>query len=216
MNCYSDTLLTNDLYQNNKLNEPKYDRPVENAAYLLKEEFLRFIASLYDFGSDVDDVLYDLVASIDQECYEFILKFFFKELDFVFDISSKLLHDGGFIQYSIDTEDDCLNGGGVYILFVGEYNRNGLRIDNTTLSKEKIFREANYVREEVCVFKECRHLYKSFFQYLFKYQNEALKKIFPWNDIKISGINFNLINEEEKIEKTKEEIEKEESEKKYF
>ena len=216
LNCYSDTSLTYNLYQNNKLSEQINIATIKNTVSLLKEELLKFMASMYNFGSDVDDVLYDLLSSIDQECFDFVLNFFFNETDFFRDLYSRILHGGGLQQYSIDTEDDCLNDGGVYLLFVGEYDRNSLRNENTTISKEKIFREAYYVRDEFCIVKECKHFYKQFFQYFFEYQKEKLKNIFHWKDIKISGINFKQIQEEEKIEKTKEEIEKEEVEKKYF
>ena len=204
LNCDSDSFVPNNFNNNFRLKENIDDGPVNRAALAIKEEFLHFLSSMYDYETEVDDYLYDLIESIDQECFDFVLELFFHETDFFKNISKKLLHDGGLIQNSICTEADCLNDDGVYILFSGEYNRSELREEETYNSRELLFRESNYVRQEVCIFKQCRHFYKPFIEYLFSYQNEALKALFKWNKFKITGINFNDISEEEKVQKTKE------------
>ena len=216
LKCYSDSFLSDDFKKNYKLKEIIDDGPVRRATNAIKEEFLRFLSSMYDYETEVDDHLYDLIESIDQECFDFVLKLFFNETGFLKDISQKLLHDGGLIQNSIGTEEDCLNDDGVYILFSGEYNRSELRKGETYETRELLFRESNNVRQEVCIFKQCRHFYKPFIEYLFNYQVEALKILFHWNNFKISGINFKDISDEEKVQKTKEEKEKELEEKNYF
>ena len=216
LNCYYNSLLSNNLEKNYKLNEIIDDGPLKRAAGELKEEFIKFIGSMYDYETDVDDYLYDLIEFIDQECFDFLLKLFFNETDFMTDISKRLLGSGGLIQNSIGTEEDCLDDDGVYILFTGENNRSELRKEKTYKSKELLFRESNYVRQEICIFKECRHFYKPFIEYLVNYQLETIKKVFHWNNFKITGINYNDINDDETIQKTKEQQERELTEKNYF
>ena len=217
LNCYSDSLLSNNFKNNYKLNQIWETGPLKRAADAIKEEFLHFVESMYDYRTNVDDYLYDLIESIDKECYDFLfVKFFFNETDFMRSISKKLLGSGGLIQNSIGTEEDCLDDNGVYILFTGENNRNDLRKEGTFKSDELLFREMKYIRQEVCIFKECRHFYKPLIEYLFKYQNEIIKTIFNFNNFKIAGINFINITEEEMVKNTKEEQEKVEKEKNYF
>ena len=136
LKCYSDSFLSDDFKKNYKLKEIIDDGPVRRATNAIKEEFLRFLSSMYDYETEVDDHLYDLIESIDQECFDFVLKLFFNETGFLKDISQKLLHDGGLIQNSIGTEEDCLNDDGVYILFSGEYNRSELRKGETYETRE--------------------------------------------------------------------------------
>ena len=216
LNCYSDSILPNNFGQNVKLSAAIQGGPLAKHVNLIKEEFLKFVASMYNYELEVEDQLYDLIVSLDEECFNLILNFFFKEIDFVFDITSRVLHNGGIIQYSIGTEEDCLNEDGVYMLFTGEFNLSELRLQNKTKSKESIFREAKYAREEVCIFKQCRHTYVPFLEYLFKYQVNSIKSLFQWSNFKIGGINFKGIEEKDKVQKTKEEREKEEKEKKYY
>ena len=161
-------------------------------------------------------LFFKIIETIDQECFDFILKFFFNEIEFASDISKSLLSEGGLIQNSIGTEEDCLDNDRVYILFSGKQSRNELRNETTFKSKELLFREMKYIRQEVCIFKECRHIYKPFLEYLFNHQYDILKRVFGMNNLKIEGIKFNDISENEKVIKTKEDKEKEENEKKYF
>ena len=216
LKCDSESLLSNDFKNNYKLKEIIELGPVRRAAGEAKEQFLHFIDSLYNYETNVDDYLYDLFESIDQECFDFVLQGFFNETEFFKNVSKTLLPDGGIIQNSIGTEEFCLNKDAVYIMFSGEYNRSELLEEDTYESDEFLFREMNFVRHEVCLLKECRHLYKPFLEYLFKYQNDVLKDLLPMNNFKIAGINFKDISDEEKVQKTEKEIEKDEREKKYF
>ena len=216
MNVFVNSILSKNLNKNYNLKELKGLSPVQKAGGLLKDEFVQFLGTMYNYETKIDDSLYDLIEYIDQDCFDFLLNFFFNETDFIHDISKKVLHDGGLIQYSISTEEDCTQEDGVYILFTGEYNRTELRREEGVKSKEALFREANYVREEVCIFNQCKHLYKPFIEYLFNNQITALQSLFHWNNFKISGINFNGINDTEKVQKTKEEQEDEENERNYF
>ena len=77
LNCESESFLSNDLKKNYKLKEIKELGPVNRAAGAVREEFLHFIGSMYDFETNVDDYLYDLIESIDQECFDFILQGFY-------------------------------------------------------------------------------------------------------------------------------------------
>ena len=216
LNCESESLLSNDLKKNYKLKEIKELGPVNRAAGAVREEILHFIGSMYDFETDVDDYLYDLIESIDQECFDFILQGFFNETDFFRNISKTLFHDGGIIQNSIGTEEYCLNEDAVYIMLSGEYNRSELIEESSYKSDELLFREMNFVRQEICLFKPCRHFYKPLLEYLFKYHNDVLKQLLPMSNFKIAGINFKNISDDEKVQKTEEELEKEEKDKYYF
>ena len=182
----------------------------------LKEEFLKFVYTMYDKGENIDDYLYDIIESIDQECFDFVLKFFFHEREFLFEISEKILHDGGIIQNSISSEEDCVNEKDVYLLFTGENNSSYLRDEGTYQSKEALFRESINIRQEICIFKECRHIYKSLLEYLLTYHKDKIKGLLKWNNIKLTGINYQDITEEEKVQKTEEEKQKENIEKQYF
>ena len=103
----------------------------------------------------------------------------------MYDLSKKILHDGGLIQNSISTEEDCLSEDNVYLLFSGEFNRIDLREDERYKSHEALFREATNIREEACVFKECRHFYKGLFEYLIKYHYNSIQGLFSWKNFKL-------------------------------
>ena len=211
MSCYSD-IISN--YYNSKENSE--EDVVGEAAGLLKIQFIKYVNSLMDENKEVDDFFYDLIESLDQECWDLILKFFFLEKDFIYDISKKLIHDGGLIQYSIGAERDCLEEDGVYLLFTGETNRSELMAEKTHKSQEALFRESSHFREEACIFNQCKRIYKPFFEYLFKYQRDKINGLFSWNNFELSEINFNNITEVEKVQKSKEEQEKNEKEQKYY
>ena len=211
MSCYSD-IISN--YYKSKVNTE--ENIVGEAGNLLKEQFLKYVDSLMNEEGEVDDYFYDLIESLDQECWNLILRFFFSEKEFIYDISKKLIHDGGFIQYSIGAERDCLEENGVYLLFTGESNRSELMAEKTHKSQEALFKESNHFREEACSFSQCKRIHKPLFEYLVKYQRDKINGLFRWNNFELTEIDYKGITEEEKVQYTKEEQEKYDKEKKYY
>ena len=215
INCDSDLTFSDNYKEKN--DSIKENSLLKIYGEKLKEEFLHSLFSMFDEQRGiVDDYFYDLIESIDQECFDFALKLFFNETDFMNEFAKKVLHNRGLIQMSIGTEEDCMNDDGVYMMFTGEYNRSDLLKENSIKSNETLFRESKYIRQEVCIFTECRHLYKPLMEYLHKYQNKTLKSIFPWSHFKIEGIRYKDITEEEKVQMSETEKEKDEEEKSYL
>ena len=209
LNCNSNFTISNNFHQVYNLKDQFENDIITHYANLLKEKFLKLVYSMYDIEKEIDDNLYDLIESIDQECFNFVLKFFFDDKNFMYDLSKKILHDGGLIQNSISTEEDCLSEDNVYLLFSGEFNRIDLREDERYKSHEALFREATNIREEACVFKECRHFYKGLFEYLIKYHYNSIQGLFSWKNFKLTGINYKNISDDEMVQKSEEEKEKE-------
>jgi len=83
LKCDSESLLSNDFNNNYKLKEIIELGPVRRAAGEAKEQLLHFIDSMYNYETNVDDYLYDLIESIDQECFDFVLQGFFNETEFL-------------------------------------------------------------------------------------------------------------------------------------
>ena len=211
---------------NQNLYEEEKDTPLAKGLLNMGEEFIKFIYDIYreniknaneSFHKNSTDQLYDLVESIDEDCFNFALDFFYKPLKFAEQITKAIIHDGGLLQYSIGVEEDCLDEGGVYILYTQEYNINTLKNKNTSNNeREKLFRESKYTYEEACIFKNCAHFYKPLLEYLITFHNKELAEIFEWENVKLSGINFEGIQENETIKKSEEEYRKEETENKYY
>ena len=194
-NCYSNIEKAENFRQN-FLGQNETGDILIDAANMFKQELLNFVFSLYDFeGQFLDGQLYDIIEGLDQECWNFIMKFFFDEKDFMNDITKKLIHDGGLIQYSMSAEEDCKNEDGVYLLFTGIYNRSELKNANTYSGQEALFREANYVRQEVCAFKECKNTYRKLFSYLLYFKKNEIKGLFKWNNIELTEIQYKNIED---------------------
>ena len=80
LNCYSDSILPNNFGQNVKLSAAIQGGPLAKHVNLIKEEFLKFVASMYNYELEVEDQLYDLIVSLDEECFNLILNFFLMKL----------------------------------------------------------------------------------------------------------------------------------------
>ncbi len=195
-NCYSNFENFKNFEQNNIEKNLNGDI-ILDAAELLKKDFIKLAFSLFE--GNLDDELYDIIENLDQDCWDFILKFFFNEKDFMNDISKKLIHDGGLIQYSMSAEEDCIDEDSVYLLFTGIYNRNDLKEGKTYRDKEALFREANIARQEVCIFKECKNTYKRLFQYLTWEKFDIIKGLFRLDNVILYDIDYKNITDEEQV-----------------
>ena len=87
-NCYSNFENFKNFEQNNIEKNSSGDI-ILDAAELLKKDFIKLAFSLFE--GNLDDELYDIIENLDQDCWDFILKFFFNEKDFMNDISKKLI-----------------------------------------------------------------------------------------------------------------------------
>ena len=212
---------------NQNLYEEEKNTPLTKGLNDIGNEIIKFLSNNYiknvnnkseSYNRNSVDELYDLIEGIDEECYNFLLDIFYQPIKFSKQIFKKTLHDGGIVQYSIGIEEDCLDEGGVYIFFTQEYNINTLRNKKTTQSaeSEKLFRESKNVFQEFCIFKNCAHFYKPLLEYFITFQIEILNELFEWESVKLSGINFEGIQENETIKKTEEKMSKEETENQYY
>ena len=76
-NCYSNIEKAENFRQN-FLGQNATGDILVDAANMFKQELLNFVFSLYDFeGQFLDGQLYDIIENLDQDCWDFILKFFF-------------------------------------------------------------------------------------------------------------------------------------------
>ena len=212
---------SNNIYKN-FLQEETYN-PLTEGLKDIREELIKFITNLNVIKGDTADnyksieKLYDLLQNIEHDCYNFFLDIVFQPLKFSEQFTKALLHDGGIIQYSIGIEEDCMGSDDAYLFFSGEHNITFLRDKNSTEDKrEALFRESNYMYEEYCLFSKCRHFYKPLVDYLIEYHSSTINKIFNWEKVKLVGINFTDIYDNETVQKTKEELEKEENENSYY
>ena len=105
--------------------ESRLINPVKYWMDKLKKEIIELITPLINLNEDDNinnntfekfDVLYDLIESLDQECFDFIIDLYFGEKDLLQNTGKILFKEGGFIQISVGIENDCISDG-TYIMF---------------------------------------------------------------------------------------------------
>ena len=105
--------------------ESRLINPVKYWMDKLKKEIIELITPLINLNEDDNinnntfekfDVLYDLIESLDQECFDFIIDLYFGEKDLLQNAGKILFKEGGFIQISVGIENDCISDG-TYIMF---------------------------------------------------------------------------------------------------
>ena len=200
-------------------NEIRFSNPVKYWMHIIKNEFIEFVTEIIDNESSSKeiDALYDVIESLDEECFNFILNFFFTDAGFIFDLTHKLFQEGGVILKSIGVEHDCIIGG-TYLLFTSNNTIKSFRKDNKTSSKEAIFKESFNYREEICIFKECRNLYIKIADYFQGFQKNILYDVFDSNGINLTWINYEgfLNSSNNDIEMVKHRRQKIENERPYY
>ena len=178
-------------------NETRFNDPLMYWMYKIKNEFTELISSMINIdGDDINndtfekiDGIYDLIESLDQDCFDFILNFFFADSNFMYRLTNTFFKEGGLIQISVGVENDCILSG-TYIMFTSNNSISRLRKENTISAKEAIFKEALDWREEICVFNECRHLYLKLVKFFLTYYEDFLYDVFNAYGVRISWINF--------------------------
>jgi len=200
-------------------NETRFSNPVKYWMHIIKNEFIEFVSEIIDNESSSKeiDALYDVIESLDEECFNFIVNFFFTDAGFIFDLTHKLFQEGGVILKSIGVEHDCIIGG-TYLLFTSNNTIKSFRKDNKTSSKEAIFKESFNYREEICIFKECRNLYIKIADYFQEFQKNILYDVFDSNGINLTWINYEgfLNSSNNDIEMVKHRRQKIENERPYY
>ena len=178
--------------------EGRLINPVKYWMDKLKKEIIELITPLINLNEDDNinnntfekfDVLYDLIESLDQECFDFIIDLYFGEKDLLQNAGKILFKEGGFIQISVGIENDCISDG-TYIMFTSNDTIYKLRKDTRITAKEAIFKETFDWQKEVCLLNECRHLYARLIKYLLKYHENYLFGLLDQNGVNISWINF--------------------------
>ena len=105
--------------------ESRIINPVKYWMDKLKKEIIELITPLINLNEDDNinnntfekfDVLYDLIESLDQECFDFIIDLYFGEKALLLNAGKILFKEGGFIQISVGIENDCISDG-TYIMF---------------------------------------------------------------------------------------------------
>ena len=178
-------------------NETRFNDPLMYWMYKVKNEFTELISSMINIdGDDINndtfekiDGIYDLIESLEQDCFDFILNFFFADSNFMYRLTNTFFKEGGLIQVSVGVENDCILSG-TYIMFTSNNSISRLRKENTISAKEAIFKEALDWREEICVFNECRHLYLKLVKFFLTYYEDFLYDVFNAYGVRISWINF--------------------------
>ena len=200
-------------------NETRFSNPVKYWMHIIKNEFIEFVSEIIDNESSSKeiDALYDVIESLDEECFNFIVNFFFTDAGFIFDLTDKIFQEGGVILKSIGVEHDCIIGG-TYLLFTSNNTIKSFRKDNKTSSKEAIFKESFNYREEICIFKECRNIYIKIADYFQEFQKNILYDVFDSNGINLTWINYEgfLNSSNNDIEMVKHRRQKIENERPYY
>ena len=212
-------------------NETRFSNPVQYWMHIIKNEFVDLVSTILFDASDDEtddknnkyekiDALYDLIESLDPECFGFIVNFFFEESHLIEKLCNNFFHDGGVVQNSLGVENDCILRG-VYLLFTSNSTIKSLKKDtkdSRISSKEAIFRESFNWREEICFFKECRKLYIMIIDYFLKFQKDLVYQMFNTNRINLTWINYEgfLNSSNNDIEMIKYKKQKMDSEEPYF
>ena len=196
----------------------QYKDPVERIMAEISDYFFNMVYEGVgvNITEEFLDEIYNLIDYVDEECVDFMVDLLTDGKKFLNKITKNLLREGGLIQYSLGVEEDCLNEDGVYLFFTGPNNFTKLRERKSSQDEEQLFKETFYIREEVCLFKQCNNLYKPLIEFLIKNNPEMIQTVFQWENFTISGINFNDITEEEKIKKSDSEKEKQNEEDNYY
>ena len=215
-NCES-----NDTYKNFSKDDLRRTNPVEYWMVDITKNFGSFIYANMEENSEnsslLIDFIYDLIETIDKKCFDFLVDFLLDSTIFAQKLSRRLIHDGGLIQYSLSTEEDCIHEGGFYMIYSGKYDISVLRNKKIPRSDEILFKEAFNWREEVCIFKECKNIYFSFLEYLTSHFPQTIEDLFNGKNIKILGFNYSgLYKEQVDYRKTEQAKKQEESDKLYF
>ena len=191
-------------------------KAMNNIKSIIFETFFKFGNGTVDFDEKEEEIIYNLIENMDDSCLNLFIELILDEKKFLNRITKKIFYDGGILQHSIGFEEVCLDEDEVYIFFTGPYNFTELREIKTSLNEEILFKESNYNRNEMCIFKECKNFYKPLLNYIMEYYKNSFNEIFSFGNMKILGIKYNGIPESESIIEDKSDKEKNEKDRKYY